>query len=149
VKAKALAVGAKRAATSGTARLSPRQLSGNVKLAFLRHPLESFGGVFDPVLTVVTVGRKQPDDLIGAAGGRAGHVACGKIDSLTNVVLVFQRPLHHAKTSAEPRVLLQRPNKTWLIYTTRPFRLASYIGGAFGQFMLFFQAYSADLSDFG
>src|SRR5947199_10846555 len=75
-------------------------VSGNRELAFLGDPFESSGRAFDTILTVVAIGREQPDHLIGAAGGRAGNVAGSKIDSLSNGVLMLQRPLHHARTPA-------------------------------------------------
>src|ERR1700760_749225 len=74
--------------------------SGNSELAFLRYPLESLGRAFDAILAVVAFGRKQPDHLIGAGGGRTGHVAGREIDSLSNGEFVLQRPLHHARTPA-------------------------------------------------
>jgi hypothetical protein len=73
------------------------KLSGNIELTFLGHPLKSFGRAFDPVLAIVAIGRKQPDNLIGAAGGRTRDIAGRKIDGLSNVVFVLQRPLHHAR----------------------------------------------------
>src|ERR1700721_2396425 len=76
--------------------------SGNVELTFLGHPFESFSRVLDPVLAVVAISRKQPDHLISAAGGRPCDIAGRKIDSLSNVVFVLQRHLHHAKTSIVP-----------------------------------------------
>src|SRR2546430_15032604 len=75
-------------------------VSGNRELAFLGDPFESFGRAFDAILAVVAIGRQQPDHLIGAAGGRAGNVAGSKIDSLSNGVLMLQRPLHYARTPA-------------------------------------------------
>ena len=68
--------------------------SGDGELAFLGDPFEGFGRTFDAVLAVVTVGRKQPDHLVGATGGRSGNVTGSKIDSLSNGVLMLQRPLH-------------------------------------------------------
>src|SRR6266851_438199 len=86
-------------------------LSGNVELAFLGHPFKSLGRVFDTVLAVIAIGRKQPDDLIGSAGGRTRDIAGSKIDSLSNGEFVLQRPLHHAKTSAVLTVPLQPPTE--------------------------------------
>src|SRR4051812_745168 len=57
--------------------------SGNVELTFLGDPFEGLGRTLDPILAVVSVGRQQLDHLIGAAGGRARHVAGGKIDGLS------------------------------------------------------------------
>src|SRR5712692_5581432 len=74
--------------------------SGDVELTFLGHSFESLGRAFDPILAVVAVGRKQPDDLIGAGGGRSRNVAGSKVDSLSNGIFVLQRPLHHARTPA-------------------------------------------------
>src|SRR3979411_2518825 len=54
--------------------------SGDVELAVLGDPVESLGRVFDPVLAVIAVGRKQTDHLIGAAGGRTGDIAGSEID---------------------------------------------------------------------
>ena len=76
------------------------RVSGNRELAFLGDPFESFGRTLDTILTVVALGRKQPNHLIGAAGGRTGNIAGSKIDSLSNGVLMLQRPLHHARTPA-------------------------------------------------
>src|SRR2546425_6538268 len=59
-------------------------LSGDRELAFLGNAFEGFGRVFDAILAIVTVGRKQPDHLIGAAGGRSGNVAGSKIDGLSD-----------------------------------------------------------------
>src|ERR1700738_1337701 len=69
-----------------------RNSSGDVELAFLGDPFESLGRVFDPVLAVIAVGRKQTDHLIGAAGGRTGDIAGSEIDGLSNGELVLQRP---------------------------------------------------------
>src|ERR1700722_1010053 len=66
----------------------------NGELTFLGHPFEGFGRAFDPILTVIDVGRKQPDHLIGAAGGRTRDIAGSKVDSFSNGELMFQRPLH-------------------------------------------------------
>src|SRR3954469_11438047 len=74
--------------------------SADGELAFFRHPLKCFGRTLDPVLTVVTVGRKQPDHLIGAAGGRTRDIAGSKIDGLTHAKLVLQRLLHHTEMPA-------------------------------------------------
>src|ERR1700733_1858662 len=82
------------------------QPSGNVELTFLGHPFESFSRTFDPVLTVVAISRKQPDDLISAAGGRPRNIAGSKIDSLSNVVFMLQRHLHTRKRRSYPRVPL-------------------------------------------
>src|ERR1700687_4240251 len=73
-----------------------RNASGNVELTFLGYPFESLGRVLDPILAVIAVGRKQPDHLIGAAGGRTRDIARSKIDSLSNGEFVLQRLLHHA-----------------------------------------------------
>src|ERR1700722_4233349 len=73
-------------AASGTLAASPghpRNSSGDVELTFLRHPFESLGRIFDPVLAVVAIGREQLDHLIGAAGGRTGNVAGREIDGLS------------------------------------------------------------------
>jgi hypothetical protein len=69
-----------------------RKSSGDVELTFLGDPFESLGRAFDPVLTVVAVGREQADHLIGAAGGRTGNIAGSKIDGFSNGELVLQRP---------------------------------------------------------
>src|SRR3981081_4764272 len=82
--------------TAGETESAPpgraRHFSGNVELTFLGHPFESLGRVFDPILAVIAIGRKQPDHLIGAAGGRTRDIASSKIDSLSNGVFVLQRP---------------------------------------------------------
>ena len=85
--------------------------SGDVELTFLGYPFESLGRAFNSILTVITIGRKQPDHLISAAGGRTGDIAGSKIDSFSNGIFVLQRPLHHAKTPAMPTVPLQRPTE--------------------------------------
>src|SRR5439155_1810456 len=81
-----------RNGTASTACLRTT-LSGDRELAFLGNPFEGFGRAFDAILTIVAISRKQPDHLIGAAGGRSGNIAGSKIDSLSNSVLVLQRPL--------------------------------------------------------
>jgi hypothetical protein len=102
--------------------------SGDVELTFLGYPFESLGRIFNSILTVITVGRKQPDHLISAAGGRTGDIAGSKIDSFSNGIFVLQRPLHHAKTPAMPTVPLQRPTENpGAAYITGPITLASYI----------------------
>ena len=85
--------------------------SGDVELTFLGYPFESLGRIFNSILTVITIGRKQPDHLISAAGGRTGDIAGSKIDSFSNGIFVLQRPLHHAKASVMPTVPLQRPTE--------------------------------------
>ena len=70
---------------------------GNVELTFLGHPLERLGRAFDPVLAVIAVGRKQPDHLIGAAGGRTRDIARSEIDGLSNGIFMLQRPLPSRK----------------------------------------------------
>src|SRR4249919_1450698 len=82
-----------RNGTASTACLHTT-LSGDCELAFLGDPFEGLGRAFDAILTIVTVDRKQAEHLVGAAGGRSGNVAGSKIDSLSNGVLVLQRPLH-------------------------------------------------------
>src|SRR3954465_12182054 len=73
-------------------------VSGNRELAFLGDPFESFGRAFDTILTIVAICRKQPDHLIGAAGGRTGNVTGSKIDSLSNGVITHPDPLRWAGT---------------------------------------------------
>src|SRR5258705_11394909 len=85
--------------------------SGNVELTFLGHALESLGRALDPVLAVIPVGRKQPDHLVGAAGGRTRDVAGSKIDSLSNGEFVLQRLLPSRKNAAALTVPLQRPSE--------------------------------------
>src|SRR5205814_6395597 len=85
-----------RYGTASTAGLRTA-LSGDRELAFLGNAFEGFGRAFDAILAIVTVSRKQPDHLVGAAGGRSGNIAGSKIDSLSNGVLVLQHPLHHAR----------------------------------------------------
>src|SRR3954452_17925559 len=101
---------------------------GYVELAFLGHPLESVSRVFDPILTVVAIGRKQPDHLVSPARGRTGHVAGRKIDALTNVVFMLQRLLPSRKNVGRAHGF--RCNglvQTRQLYSTAPIRLASYI----------------------
>jgi hypothetical protein len=83
-----------------------RHQSGNVELTFLGYPFESFGRVLDPILAVVAVGRKQPEHLVGAAGGRTRDIAGSKIDGLSNGEFVFQRAFSIRKTQAMPTVPL-------------------------------------------
>ena len=85
--------------------------SGDVELTFLGYPFESLGRIFNSILTVITVGRKQPDHLISATGGRTGDIAGSKIDSFSNGIFVLQRPLPSRKTPAVPTVPLQRPTE--------------------------------------
>src|SRR5260221_4244597 len=53
--------------------------SGDRELAFLGNPFEGFGRAFDPILAIVTIGRKQADHLIVAPGGRSCNVAGSNI----------------------------------------------------------------------
>ena len=102
--------------------------SGDVELTFLGYPFESLGRIFNSILTVITVGRKQPDHLISAAGGRTGDIAGSKIDSFSNGIFVLQRPLHHAKRRPCPRSRCNGRLKTpGAAYITGPITLASYI----------------------
>jgi len=118
--------------------------SANVELAFLGHAFESLGRALDSILAVIAVGRKQPDHLVSAAGGRPGDITGSEIDGLTNVVFVLQRPLHYAKTSAAPTVPLQRPTEKQGAYSTAPVALASYIRTwQIRQFCRFFSAIRA------
>ena len=71
--------------------------SANVELAFLGNPLKRFGRALDSILTVVAIGRKQPDHLIGAAGGRTRDIARSEIDGLSNGIFMLQRPLPSRK----------------------------------------------------
>jgi hypothetical protein len=80
------------------------QILGNFELTFLRHPLESFGRVLDPVLTIIAIGRQQPDHLIGAARTRSCDIAGGKVDGLSNVVFVLQRPSPSRKNAGRAHV---------------------------------------------
>jgi hypothetical protein len=50
-----------------------RNSSGNGELIFPGHARESLGRVLDPILAIIAIGEKQPNDLIGAAGTRASH----------------------------------------------------------------------------
>src|SRR3982074_1985396 len=101
--------------------------SGNVELTFLGHPFESLGRVFDPILAVIAIGRKQPDHLIGAAGGRTRDIAGSKIDSLSNGVFVLQRPSPSRKNRLCSRSRCNSRLKTRRLYSTAPVPLASYI----------------------
>ena len=95
---------------TGTPFLPPfGSISGKRELAFFGDAFERFGGALDPVLAVVPVGRKQTDHLIGSARGRPCNVAGGKVDDFSNVILVLQRPLHHAKKRPPPSVPLRQP----------------------------------------
>lgn len=71
--------------------------SGHRELALLGDPLECLGRTLDPVLTIIPVGRQQADHFVGAAGGRSRYVACGKIHSFSNSILMLQRHLHYAR----------------------------------------------------
>src|SRR5882672_409498 len=103
--------------------------SGDRELAFLGDPFEGFGRVFDAILAIVAVGRKQPDHLVGAAGGRSGNIAGSKIDSLSHGVLMLQRPLHHARLSAALDVPLASADlRTPRQSSTRHDQKASSIG---------------------
>jgi hypothetical protein len=79
-------------------------------LTFLGDPFESLGRAFDPVLAVIPVGRKQPDHLIGAAGGRSRDIAGSKINGLSNGEFVLQRLLPSRKKPAVLTVPLHRPD---------------------------------------
>jgi len=76
-------------------------ISGNGELTFLRHPLESLGRVFDPILAVIAIGRQQPDHLIGAAGGRTRDIAGSKVDGFSNGEFVWQRPLRTRENAGQ------------------------------------------------
>jgi hypothetical protein len=73
--------------------------SGNVELAFLGHPLERLGRALDSVLAVIAFRWKQPEHLIGAAGGRSCDVAGSKVDGLTDSKFVLQRLLPSRKNA--------------------------------------------------
>src|SRR5882757_3315500 len=88
-----------RDGTASTGRLCTTH-SGDRELAFLGYPFERLGRALDAILAIVAIDRQQPDHFISAAGGRTGHVAGSKIDSLSNGVLMLQRPLHLARLSA-------------------------------------------------
>jgi hypothetical protein len=77
--------------------------SGEVKLTFLGNSFEGLGRVFDSILAVISVSRKQPDHLIGATGGRTGNVAGSEIDSLSHGVFVLQRPSPSRKNAGHAR----------------------------------------------
>src|SRR5436305_13110828 len=94
------------------------------ELAFLGYALKRLRGTLDPVLTIVSIGWEQPDHLIGAAGGRPGDIAGGKIDGLTHDKLVLQRLLHHSEMPAALGSPAARPAKR---YSTPAGLLASYI----------------------
>lgn len=65
--------------------------SGVGELTLLGDPLEGLRRALDAILKIVTIGGQQPDHLVGSAGCGPGYIACGKIDSLSNAVLVLQR----------------------------------------------------------
>src|SRR5271169_4629534 len=100
----------------------PPNASGDGELAFLGHPLESFGRAFDPVLAVVAIGRQQTDHLVGATGGRSGNIAGSKIDCLSNAEFVLQRPLHQRKNAGRSRCTPRPENRAW--YSMPPVNLA-------------------------
>jgi hypothetical protein len=101
---------------------------GNVELTFLGHPFESLDRALDPILAVIAIGRKEPDHLIGAAGGRTGNIAGSKMDGLPDGKFVLQRPLHHATTPATLTVPLATAKpKTGPQPSMAPVLLASYI----------------------
>ena len=86
------------------------QILGNCELTFLGYSLESLGRMLDPVLTVIAIGRQQPDHFIGAACTRTCDVAGRKVDGLSNGVFVLQRPSpSRKKRRPRPRVPLQQP----------------------------------------
>src|SRR6266700_4496724 len=90
------------------------------KLAFLGYSFECFGRALDPVLAIVTIGRKQPNDLIGAACGRTRHVTRSEVNGRPNVEFVLQRPLHHAKSPGRaPRSPLRPPAGTHDLFIAR------------------------------
>src|ERR1700675_4994372 len=113
---------------NGTRVPRPRATSGDVVLAFVGNALDGLGRVLDPILAVFSIGRKQTDHLIGAACGRTRDITGGKIDSLTHVVFVLQRPLHTQKCRPRPRSRLRRPTENPARYSTPPAPLESYIG---------------------
>jgi hypothetical protein len=81
--------------TAGEAQKPPHRRcirSGNRELTFLGNALERFSGALNPVLAVVSVGRKQADHFVGSARGRTRDIAGSKIDGLSNPVLMCQRP---------------------------------------------------------
>src|SRR6202043_3946195 len=102
--------------------------SGKVELTFLGHPFESLGRAFDTILAIIAIGRKQPDHLIGAAGGRTRDIAGSKIDGLSHGEFVLQHPLHQAKNvgCAQGPACCSRL-RTRQSYTMAPAALASYI----------------------
>jgi hypothetical protein len=68
---------------------SPGHASGNIELIFPGHPFESLGRALDPVLAVIAIGRKQPDHIISAAGGRTRDIAGSKMTVSPTVYLCF------------------------------------------------------------
>ena len=109
---------------------------GNVELTFLGHALESLGRALDPVLAVIPVGRKQPDYLVGAAGGRTRDIAGSKIDSLSNGEFVLQRLLPSRKNAAALTVPLQRPSWKPRGYIAQP-RTAWPVRSGHGKYVDF------------
>src|SRR5476649_2572712 len=80
------------------------QILGNCELTFLGHALESLGRMLDPILTVIAIGRQQPDHFIGAACTRTCNVARRKVDGLSNGVFVLQRPSPSRKNAGRAHV---------------------------------------------
>jgi hypothetical protein len=59
------------------------------QLAFLGDAFECLVLVLDPVLVVVAIGRKESYDLIGTVRSHMAKATRRKIDSFTELVLVF------------------------------------------------------------
>src|ERR1700743_1421398 len=72
--------------------LKPEGRSGKRELTFFRHAFERLGRALNSVLAIIAVGRQQTDHFVGAAGGRTGNVARGKIHSRSNAEFMLQRP---------------------------------------------------------
>lgn len=58
------------------------------KLAFLGHPLESLFRISDPVLMLITIGRKQLDDLVASIRGRSIERPSHVTDRLPHCIFV-------------------------------------------------------------
>ena len=86
------------------------------ELAFLGDPFKSLSRALNPILAIVALGRKLPDDLIGTGGGRTRNIARSKVHGRSNREFVLQRPLHHARCRPAPTVPLRgRLENRWLI----------------------------------
>jgi hypothetical protein len=82
--------------------ISPRSVI-EFELALFCHALKCFAGIFDPVLVIVTVGRQQLDDLIGAARARTAYGARSVQYRLANAKFVRPQQRRAYRNLAGPR----------------------------------------------